>query len=235
MQCFVINLDRDTERWEALHGALTRVGIAHQRFSAIDGRKVGAEYDHLLAPGTRTLTPRGVLGSALSHYLVLEAFLETSYETCLVLEDDALLDDACMEHLAKIRAAAPPGWDMIKLASFLHTYTGPKVLKPFTTTIDFVARLVSRAGAQKLLAQRIAYPGYADITSWFVPHFNTYIVNSRYRTFYQTWSASNNAGKRYPAYELNLPVVRLGPGEVLTGDVIAALVLLVGVTVALRR
>ena len=234
MQCYVINLDRNKQRWEAVHGALTRAGISHERFAAIDGSTVGSKYDHLMTPGTNAFTPRGALGCALSHYLVLKAFLEGSADTCLILEDDARLAPNCVENLTRIMAAVPSGWDMIKLASFPR-YTGPQMLVRRTTTLNTVALVASRAGAAKFLQRRIAWPTHADVALWFIPDFRMYVASTRWTTFYQTWNTSSIAGKRYPRYDLNLKVVRLGPWEVMTGDLLVLLVAVVGWHVLRRK
>jgi GR25 family glycosyltransferase involved in LPS biosynthesis len=231
MDCVVINLDKDVERWEKLHAELTRVGIVHHRFSAINGRELGSEYDHLMKMGTRAFTPKGVLGSALSHHLVLAEFLKGELETCLVLEDDALLDDQVTEHLKLVMSSAPPGWDMIKLASSPNKYNGPNVLQKCAVSLDYVARLVSREGARKLLAERISWPGYADVTFWTVPDFNSYIVNKKYRTFYQTWDDSSISGTRYPNWYMNIKVVKTGPFEWVVGDLLMLLVLVAALKV----
>lgn len=234
MDCAVINLDKDVARWEKLHAELTRVGIVHRRFSAVNGRELGSEHDHLMLPGTRMFTPKGLVGSALSHYLVLTEFLKGSHEACLVLEDDAVLDDKVVENLSLVMSNAPKGWDMIKLVSWPYKYEGPNVLQKWTVSVDYVARLVSREGARKLVAQKIAWPCYADGTFWFIPNFNVYIVNEKYRTFYQTWETSSIAGSRYHCYELNLKVLRTGPYEWAVGDVLLLLGV-VAVGVVLRQ
>jgi GR25 family glycosyltransferase involved in LPS biosynthesis len=176
--------------------------------------------------GTRAFTPKGLVGCTVSHYLVLKEFLNGDSETCLVLEDDALLDDHVMENLSLVMSNAPKGWDMIKLAS-RPLYDGPTILFKFTYTYDYVARLVSREGARKQLAQRISWPGYPDITVWTVPDFNTYIVNKKYRTFYQTWEDSTIAGTRYPYYPLNLKLVKTGDVEWMAGDLLLMVVVVV--------
>jgi hypothetical protein len=237
MDCVVINLPSKRERWERLHTALNAMGIEHRRFDAIDGRTLQSEYDHLLVPGTRTFTPRGVMGCALSHYLVVQEFSQSAHDMCLILEDDALVAEGCKRHLERILAAAPPEWDMIKLASGPYRYDGPNVLTRYTCTTNFVARLVSRAGAKKLLAQRIAWPTMADVTPWFIPDFHTYVVNHRLATFSQTWKTTSISAQRYPVYQLNIRFVRFGDVEVSLGDflVVVLAVLLTKVVVDFKK
>jgi len=227
MECVVINLKRNTKRWEMVHAALVDAGISHRRFDAIDGRTVGAKYNHLMAPGTNFFTPRGVLGCALSHYLVLQEFIAGEFETCLILEDDARLVPNCTDNLARIMKAAPKDWDMIKLASYPN-YEGPDLLVRRTISLNTVALLITRPGAEKILQKRIAWPSHADVALWFIPKLNTYVANKRLcPTFYQTWNTSSIAGQRYPRYDMNLKVVRLGPWEVVVGDVLVILVAVV--------
>jgi len=230
MECVVINLDSKPARWLRVHAALNAIGMKHRRFAAIDGRTIGATYDHLLWPGTRAITPYSVLGCALSHYLVVQEFVEGSNDICLVLEDDAIVAEGCKTNLKRILAEAPPGWDMIKLASSCP-YDGPNVLKKQTIAVDLVALLISRAGAGKILQQRIAWPSFADVTPWFIPNFNTYVVTKNLATFYQTFTDSSINGTRYPGRRLNTKVIRFGAVEILLGDVLALLVVALALVV----
>ena len=235
MDCAVVNMDRDKARWEKVHEMLTKAKIRHRRFAAVDGKKMGAEYDHLMVPGTRRFAPSGAVGNALSHYLVLEEFLQSKNEVCLVLEDDALMAEGAVDHLKLILAVAPEGWDMIKLSSQPFNYEGPTILFKFTYTYDYVARLVSREGARKLVAQKIAWPCHADTTFWLIPNLNVYVVNKKYPTFYQTWETTSLSGARYPSWYMNLKVVKTEEVDWMVGDLMVGLVLVVVVGTLFKK
>ncbi|MCC6928125.1 MAG: glycosyltransferase family 25 protein [Gemmatimonadaceae bacterium] len=98
---YVINLDRSVDRWAHAQRITALAGLPNViRFSAVDGRALGAQ-------GMESLQRRGVLstdlsrfsagcyegeiGCAVSHALVLQDILERGWRTALVLEDDVEL------------------------------------------------------------------------------------------------------------------------------------------------
>ena len=74
IDCIVINLDRDKERWENMHTSLTNLGIEHRRFEAVNGRTMDDRHDALMTPMAKHFTCYGVLGCAVSHKLALRDF-----------------------------------------------------------------------------------------------------------------------------------------------------------------
>jgi len=102
-------------------------------------------------------------------------------------------------------------------------------------TLNYVARIVSRAGAEKLLQHRIQWPSHADVTPWFIPDLRTYVASSDCPTFYQTWTTSANTGHRYPRYDLNIKLLRVGPLELMVGDFAVLLVVAAVSKLLLRK
>jgi GR25 family glycosyltransferase involved in LPS biosynthesis len=221
MDCIVINLDRHAKRWDRIDAALDTLGISHRRFAAVDGRTVGDQYDALMTPNAKRFTPYGVLGCALSHKMALRSFLEHDAAVCLLLEDDAVAAPEARENLDTLLQQAPEGWDVVKLASKPQAVGGPLFHKN-NRTINACAQLFSRAGAAKVVAQRIFWPSHADVTPWFVTGLQVYTVRSDVRTFYQTWALSSLTSKRYPDYKLNLKFLRVGGTEFTSGDLLVA-------------
>tara|TARA_B100001094_G_scaffold330833_1_gene397136 strand:+ start:1399 stop:2274 length:876 start_codon:yes stop_codon:yes gene_type:complete len=86
---YVINLDRNKDRWELQSKILSNVNIKSERFSGYTFKDINkAEllnkfglYYHLCS--------ESMIGCAYSHLKVLENFLETNEKVCLILEDDA--------------------------------------------------------------------------------------------------------------------------------------------------
>jgi GR25 family glycosyltransferase involved in LPS biosynthesis len=226
MDCIVINMDKDTERWATVDKVLTDAGFEHRRFAAINGKEIGSEYDEILIPGTRSFVPKGVLGSALSHKLAVADFsARNEHEWCLLLEDDVLAHPKARKRIEHLIKNAPEDCDVIKLTSSPEAlaYREGPLLKKKKFTVDACAQLIRRKGAQKILKYKIFFPGYADVTPWFMPNLQVYVVRKDYVTFYQTWEGeSNNAGKRYPDFRLNFKVLKLGPTdiELTTGDIL---------------
>lgn len=235
IDCIVINLDRDKERWQKMHESLDVLGVSHRRFSAIDGKTIGDRYDALMDPIAKHLTCYGVLGCALSHKVALRDFLEHSDSpVCLLLEDDAVgVPDSAeiMQHLLK---EAPDGWHMIKLSRYPNRKNGPPLIKN-KFTVDACAQLISRAGAKKMTETKILFPSYPDITPWFIPGLEVYTARDDFKTFDQVWSreATGIHKGRYPFYFLNLKILRLGVAEFSYGDIFVFLLLALGVIVLL--
>ena len=223
MDCIVINLDRHEKRWERIHAALNALGIPHRRFAAIDGRTIGDRYDALMTSNAKRFTPYGVLGCALSHKMALRSFLDSEATVCLLLEDDAIAAPDARETLEMLLRQAPEGWDVVKLASKPQAVGAP-LFHPNKHTINACAQLFSRAGAEKVAAQRIFWPSHADVTPWFVSGLQVYTVRSDVRTFHQTWNLSSLTSKRYPDYKLNLKFLRVGVTEFSTGDLLVVAV-----------
>jgi GR25 family glycosyltransferase involved in LPS biosynthesis len=90
MAAYVINLDRDQERWDVFRAMNARCG-AFTRFSAVDGReadRAALERDGIIA---RDLTyNNGQLGCALSH-LALWRLAVAERRVVTAIEDDAIL------------------------------------------------------------------------------------------------------------------------------------------------
>lgn len=85
---FVINLDRRPDRWAAVSGNLSALGIVPERIGATDADRVmGAIPDDLSLSQAACRE---------SHFAALDAFLQTGAPAALILEDDAeLARDAC--------------------------------------------------------------------------------------------------------------------------------------------
>ena len=223
IDCIVINLDRDKERWQKIHNNLDVLGVSHRRFSAIDGRTMGDRYDALMTPLAKHFTCYGVLGCALSHKVALRDFLvHSDSAVCLLLEDDAMVEPGAVETINMLLRLVPAGWDMLKLASMARRKNGA-VVEKHKYTLDGCAQLFSRAGAEKITRAKIVYPSYPDLTPWFIPGLEVYTVREDHPTFRQNWETSSLADQRYPSYRLNLRLLRIGSMELALGDLLILL------------
>lgn len=91
---YLINLDGSDERLASATAQLQQHGIAFERISAVDGRKIPtAELEQLydkkraIAYMGRDLSP-GEIGCYLSHIKAIQAFLASDADIAVVLEDD---------------------------------------------------------------------------------------------------------------------------------------------------
>ena len=233
IDCIVINLDRDKERWENMHTSLTNLGIEHRRFEAVNGRTMDDRHDALMTPMAKHFTCYGVLGCAVSHKLALRDFLEHSNSPiCLLLEDDAMVEPGAVQTINMLLQQVPAGWDMLKLASMARRKNGA-VVEKHKYTVDGCAQLFTRAGAKKITREKIVYPSYPDLTPWFISGLEVYTVREDHPTFRQNWETSSLADHRYPTYRLNLRLLRVGSIELALGDLLLCLLFVIIVLVLL--
>ena len=126
LQTWVINLDRAPERWARISAQLQRLGLPCTRLPAVDARALTPQQTVLLDEtayrrkhGMKPVL--GELGCYLSHVQAMRAFLASSAQFALILEDDALLHDslpAVLQGLMKV----PGRWDVAKLSA-VHSGT----------------------------------------------------------------------------------------------------------------
>jgi GR25 family glycosyltransferase involved in LPS biosynthesis len=115
---FVINLEKDKERWEVITGKLKERNIPYSRFEGVNGKMLpDSEIAKYTTWFNRTfLLTHSIIGCALSHFFVLDVAraqllpqlkqmnepLDTAW--ILVLEDDAVIDPNYHESMAKLKA-----------------------------------------------------------------------------------------------------------------------------------
>lgn len=157
--CYIINLDRDVDRWRWMEARATALGLNYKRFPGVLGAKGDpAElYDHRRFDH---LTP-GEVGCLLSHVGVWKAIAEGEHAAGLVLEDDAHLSDELPRLLKGLSMtddafevlkmeASPMGIDVVRRpVEVLAPYRIYKLRGPHQGT---AAYLVNKATARKLLA-----------------------------------------------------------------------------------
>lgn len=85
MKIYVINLDRDTDRWNSAQYELSRLGIHGERCSAMDKDRV--------SDSEQTFVTKGVFACWQSHRKVFQEFINSTEEFALVLEDDFRVRD----------------------------------------------------------------------------------------------------------------------------------------------
>lgn len=117
MKIFVINLDRDIERYERISSNLNQLGLSWERVSGVDGKTMTPDelsvYDENAAirVGGVPLT-RGHIGCSLSHIRLYERIVREGIPQALILEDDMLLDERLQSFLDDTRLTTTT-WDYI--------------------------------------------------------------------------------------------------------------------------
>jgi glycosyl transferase family 25 len=121
LQTWVINLDRAPDRLARVSAQLQRLQLPFTRLPAVDARAMTPEQTALLdEPAYRRkhgMSPvLGELGCYLSHVAVMRAFIASSAEFALVLEDDVMLHDSLPAVLRGLMQN-PARWDVAKLSA----------------------------------------------------------------------------------------------------------------------
>jgi GR25 family glycosyltransferase involved in LPS biosynthesis len=91
-KAYVINLDRSKDRFQKIKKRLEYVGLPFERFNAVDGSKLSQQkINKLVHPVCKSLLcSKGMIGCAMSHYLLWKKMVNENKEWMLILEDDAI-------------------------------------------------------------------------------------------------------------------------------------------------
>lgn len=177
---YFINLDRRQDRLDTLTNELKRVGLydISERFSAIDGNTLSTDILKMWTTDMCNIfCNRSLIGCAMSHMSIWKRFYESSDNTVLILEDDALFTvDNIPKFLIDHQSYIPDDFDILYLGCFggcFEKYTlsslsvpflnnrGIRLDHPITQINDFVLKpfyplglhgyILSRKGCEKLL------------------------------------------------------------------------------------
>jgi glycosyl transferase family 25 len=125
MRILVINLDRSQDRLAHMTKALGELGLAFERFPAVDGKALSpAECDAFERSHRRDVSWRpGEIGNFVSHIRVWERITAEPDDWWLILEDDAKLSPALPEFIQHFPEANLPPETLLKIETM-----GNKVL-----------------------------------------------------------------------------------------------------------
>lgn len=129
MKLFVINLDHATERMENLRREATELGFEVHRVPAVFGDQIDLPCADYSESSYRRMhgkqTNRREIGCYLSHVRALSAFLDSSDEHGVIVEDDAQLHPQTQSIVQEAITLNQP-WDMLRLSG-LHSGTPVRV------------------------------------------------------------------------------------------------------------
>jgi glycosyl transferase family 25 len=168
-----INLDRSTDRWEAIREQLDASGLPYIRLSAVDGRTLDPALEARVShhrfeqSNGRKATP-GDIGCYLSHATAWTLLTGQPYRKLLIVEDDAVFEPGWTQTLRDVLAAYRPGmlmklsWQrkgLVRDADPINeTY---KLVRPMTHQACCAAYLLDETAAQGLLDH--AFPLYVPV------------------------------------------------------------------------
>ena len=125
IRAYVINLDRDTEKWYYVKEKLSELGLDVQRIPGIlyDGTERCQEVLELNSarPIWHPPLAKAPMGCQASHLRAVKTFLETGEEYCIILEDDitpiTTEPKKFMREIEEVIKEAPSDWQGISLHS----------------------------------------------------------------------------------------------------------------------
>ena len=119
---YVINLKKDIHNFYRIKKTLNKKGIQPKRFNAIYGKDIKnlEIYNKYLSPFCKIFCPRGLIGCALSHYILLEKIYLNYKQNkisnySLILEDDVIPLFNCKNDIEKILEIWPDDCDILSL------------------------------------------------------------------------------------------------------------------------
>lgn len=178
---YVINLEKDKNKWKTMVENFKNTDIDIIRFNAIYGRNINKSLlNTKLKKFCKYFCPNPVVGCGLSHILLSEHFLKNdNNDFCLVLEDDVtpLFKNIKNEIYKIIYEIGNKKWDVIKLCCFGYCNYDNISIKNKNTTFSTASYLLSRRGANKI--KNIKLFTHIDLQYNF--HLNIYI--SKYPIF----------------------------------------------------
>jgi glycosyl transferase, family 25 len=157
LRVFLINLDRSPERLAFMQSQADRIGLAFERFPAVDGRNLP---QHLRPQFPASRLAPGEIGCYASHLLLYERIVREEWPYAMIVEDDVQLSPDLLASALAATDAAPPGWDYIHFSgatkravlSLASLPNGRHLVRHSRLPMNTGAYLISRQGAGKLLA-----------------------------------------------------------------------------------
>lgn len=181
MDLVAINLASQPQRWAATQRRFAAAGLPLERLEAVDGAALGggAEalgYDPALNRRQHHMPLRpGEIGCYASHLAAWRRLVASGARALAVFEDDVEIDPGLAAVLAAIERL-PIDWDMVKLYGRDQERIAWR--RPLAGAVELIgyrrapshtcAYVVSRPGAQKLLATRARFgrPVDLDLRRW---------------------------------------------------------------------
>lgn len=160
---YIINLDKDKQKFNKLSSSLSSKNINHKRFSAIYGKDMGNTYDKYIVKH-KSFVPKNILGCSLSHYFVCKQHFDNSDNPAFILEDDAVLLFKNKNDIDNVIINAPPDWDIILLYAQGMTNYKKNTWDTTFFTFSSIGYIINRNGYNKWYPTNFKIRGHNDLT-----------------------------------------------------------------------
>lgn len=160
---FLINLDRDTDRLEAMTIQLNRIALAFERIPAIYGMQTPdylRRYFFDEKGRVDSALKSGEVGCYASHLHIHHEVLRRGIDCALVLEDDLSISSDFVSILEGL-LEAPRNWDIIRLSNAAKRSVVPVTSILDQYTLVKYSRIPNNTGAYLIAAE-----GAAKFTRW---------------------------------------------------------------------
>jgi glycosyl transferase family 25 len=167
--CYIVNLDRSTERYQQILPLVKSLNLPYERISAVDGSKLTEEdlqkvVDFkMYAQYMGHMPKNGTIGCSLSHIELWKRFLASNFKYALVFEDDVTFEPDALNQSVIGALKQDKLWDICSFEVY-HRGLPVKVRDITKDTHLFYYLLkvthtgcymISRQAAQKLLAKAL--------------------------------------------------------------------------------
>tara|TARA_Y200000002_G_scaffold311799_1_gene268900 strand:- start:249 stop:1076 length:828 start_codon:yes stop_codon:yes gene_type:complete len=185
-ETYVINLQKDINNFYKLKNELNLRGIQPKRFNAIYGKNIKnfEKYNNYLSPYCKTFCPKSLIGSGLSHYILLEKIYSNHTKNSkskysLILEDDAVPLFNSKIDIEKIIKKWPDDCDILVLfcQGWCKYKEGPKLIKGTRFMGSAAAYLVKHNSIPKINKHKIIH--YIDVQRFNTTDIKTYVYNPK--------------------------------------------------------
>ena len=159
---YVINLDRDTQKWKLLQQRLKSHNIDPIRYSAVDAYNPEhiQKYHYKISSFARYFCPKVPMAIALSHLSLVEhIYKNDTNDFALILEDDVVpnTENVTQSIHTIIKDIDDKMWDIIKLHYFFYTNSRKASYKNYKMTCSAAAYLISKKAIEILSSEKAYY------------------------------------------------------------------------------
>ena len=168
---YVINLEKDKEKYNKISRSLKSLNIKFKRFNAIYGRDIENKFDKYINSYAKLFLPRSLIGCSLSHLLVTKKHFKNSNNIALILEDDSILQIDNKNIITQIIKSAPKNWDIILFYTQGITNYRDNTWNCSKLCGSTCAYLINKSGYEKLY-KNYKILGHCDIQRILISHNN---------------------------------------------------------------
>ena len=161
IKTYIINLDKNIDRWKKIKKVLDKTDLEYERFYAILGKEITEEEeDKYINKYSKSILTNFIKGCGVSHIKIYEKILESDDDYTLILEDDALLREEdqnknLSELIKKLISKIPTDWDIIRLHAKGHCgYNNTKRIRLLSGSA--LAYLINKKGVKKMLLKKLS-------------------------------------------------------------------------------